>query len=209
MDKSINESWVERHLRLLADNIKAGRSHTYVLFEPDDRFYALFRQGDEGYLNHAVRLLCRHVGQNRSPAACYEWDLRIPINAAGTITHTTHGDLIRVPVSLAGRPDAIGATLAHEVSHAVLFDFDMGPIPESEHEPFTDFAAVFLGFGKLLLNGIQMAVSPTTGLGVSLGYLSPGMIAYAYREVIRMYMISDAIARAGLNDAGLLLLDLN
>jgi len=83
--------------------------------------------------------------------------------------------------------DATLATLAHEVTHKYEngIEYQTGPTGEYENEVLTDIAAVFLGLGKLLLNGCVARGPAITEhlLGERIlksGYLDRQQLAYVY-----------------------------
>ena len=81
-----------------------------------------------------------------------------------------------------GKNFALGGIIAHEMTHAFLFKREIILEDPQENEAFTDLAAIFIGLGKLVINGCV-----TLGLGPQdleiLGYLSPELLAFAYHKV--------------------------
>ena len=79
---------------------------------------------------------------------------------AGTIEHDTPGDASYIEISrdMLRFPESVLATIAHEVTHAYMrtrgVDLGGTDLPGMyENEILTDVCAVFIGLGKLLLNG--------------------------------------------------------
>lgn len=100
--------------------------------------------------------------------------------------------------TLAFREAAL-ATLAHEVTHKYLYENGItcgtGPVKEYENEVLTDIAAVFLGLGKLLLNGCAARGPADTGYLfdesiLNSGYLNRQQLAYVYCVVCAMHGIT-------------------
>jgi hypothetical protein len=96
--------------------------------------------------------------------------------------------------------DAILAILAHEITHEYLYVNNVSFNNKYENEILTDIAAIFLGFGKLMLNGGENEnirenyysggkTTITDKLGV--GYLDRGKVAFVYLLVCNMRNISE------------------
>lgn len=107
---------------------------------------------------------------------------------------------------------AVLATLAHEITHKYLqingISVGTGPIHEYENEVLTDIAAVFLGLGKLLLNGCEVEntrqvarIDGTYNVTEQLksGYLDREQLAFVYRLVCAMRGISNQDVVSGLS----------
>jgi len=92
-------------------------------------------------------------------------------------------------------PDAISATLCHEVCHKWLQYHGIASPIEIENEILTDITTVFLGLGKIMLNGskvmnvrheaIQNGTRTITET-ISTGYLKQDQLAFVYRLVCAM-----------------------
>ncbi len=105
---------------------------------------------------------------------------------------------IQIPIFYVGKKYAVGAILAHELTHAFLFSNEIWVEDPNENEMFTDLAAVFVGFGKLLLNGLIVVTDEYQSEGHVLGYLSPELISYCYDKVNTIRSISEAVAMENL-----------
>ena len=108
------------------------------------------------------------------------------INSPGMIDGSGR---IKVKNEYARNPNEIGAILAHEVAHGVMFKKWRFPQLYLDNEKLTDFCAVYLGFGKLLLNGHKLSAIAAYNSAFSnslllseshLGYLSVNSLIYAY-----------------------------
>lgn len=99
---------------------------------------------------------------------------------------------------------AVLATIAHEITHKHLqingISVGTEPIYEYENEVLTDITTVFLGLGKLMLNGCEvesirqeMRTDGTYNVTEQLksGYLDREQLAFVYRMVCAMRRISD------------------
>lgn len=95
--------------------------------------------------------------------------------------------------------DAVLATLCHELSHKYLHVHGIrnGTVPV-EQEYLTDVAAVYLGMGKIMLNGCESVMSQreqngstitTTTTTLKTGYISRECFAFVYRVVSEMRRI--------------------
>ncbi|HHY13444.1 MAG TPA: hypothetical protein GX526_02200 [Thermoanaerobacterales bacterium] len=91
------------------------------------------------------------------------------------------------------------ATLAHEITHKYIHDrnlfYKKGLIHTYENEIFTDITAVFLGLGKLMLNGCEMGNSKVERRAdgiydvntlTKVGYLKREELAFVYRLICSM-----------------------
>jgi hypothetical protein len=112
-------------------------------------------------------------------------------------------------------PAAVLETLAHEMSHEFLHSMNIswGAGPESHYhnEVLTDITAVFLGLGKLMLNGaeskrIHRQVSDNRNVEVTqtrkIGYLDRDQMAFVCRLVCAMRRIDPAVFEEGLSAEG-------
>lgn len=107
---------------------------------------------------------------------------------------------------------AVLATLAHEITHKCLhchgFRVEEGANDQGENEVLTDIGAVFLGLGKLMLNGcecrrLQFEDGPgSTTMHTEtfrVGYLDLDRFAFVYRLVCAMRSIPIAVFERGLS----------
>jgi len=108
--------------------------------------------------------------------------------------------------------DAVLATLAHEITHKYLhrkgISCGLGPAFEYENEILTDIATIYIGLGKLYLNGCQCSntetkiVNPnsttTTTEKMRVGYLDQSRLAFVYRLICAMRNLPSAKIESGL-----------
>jgi len=96
--------------------------------------------------------------------------------------------------------DAILAILAHEITHEYLYINNISFSNKYENEVLTDIAAIFLGFGKLILNGSEnediwknyyFGGSTTITDKLGIGYLDRSKVAFVYLLVCNMRNISE------------------
>ncbi len=117
--------------------------------------------------------------------------------------------------------EAVLATLAHEIAHKYLHingvSCGIGPTHEYENEVLTDITTIFLGLGKLMLNGCECqnvhqeqdetVVSISNGTNpirtitetLKVGYLDRTQLAFVYRLVCAMRRIPSTEYERGLS----------
>lgn len=131
-------------------------------------------------------------------------------SVGGQIDLATEGSgvFIEIDSDMMNFPDAVAATLCHEVCHKWLHVRGIRSSPEIDNEILTDITAVFLGFGKIMLNGCQTSrvrYDPTPGSTqrftetMRAGYLDRGQLAFVYRLTCAMRSVPPAEYMAGLN----------
>lgn len=105
-------------------------------------------------------------------------------------------------------PDAVAAVLCHEACHKWLQVNALALPIESEDEILTDITTVFLGFGKIMLNGckannVRFEAIPNGTRTItetkSFGYLDRDQLAFVYRLVCAMRNITPSDFMQGLN----------
>jgi hypothetical protein len=207
VSSKLDKEWVDSRLLLLLHHLDGNAPRKLDLFEPTPDFYVALESGEDAGLAVAASLLCKHIGLQTCPAVSYEWGLKLPIGAAGLFANHCDAAHIDIPIFYVGRPAALGAILAHEITHAYLF---LLPFPEAwgeECEPLTDLASIYIGLGKAVLNGIHVITSQEAGEGHALGYLGAPLTAYSYMKVIKAQHVKLITARRNLNDDAISLLN--
>jgi len=105
-------------------------------------------------------------------------------------------------------PDAVAATLCHEVCHKWLQSHGIRLPVTIENEILTDVTAVFLGFGKVMLNGCNVTNVRTEPVAngtrtitktLKSGYLDRDQFAFVYRLVCAMRSVPESDSIQGLN----------
>ena len=194
--------WVRQQLPRPASLFGAGRP--WRLFEATPEIYAMLENGDDAGLQLLVDEIAYHFLRLPSvPVARYEWGLRMAPHVAGEIRIVCEGggSLIRVPFFYLGRPYAVGAIIAHELSHQLLAGEGIWDEDVEANERLTDLTAVVAGMGKLLLNGLSAEAFDRPGVSMRLGYLEPELVLYAYDLVNRLQGVgSEAASRHLLPD---------
>jgi hypothetical protein len=191
----MDREWVDDKLEMLAlklrdFNVASVDSHEF-LFEPTDDVYKKLESGDESDLQYVASSIATHLGITPIPTVRYDWGLKMEPEVAGQIRSTIALPYIRIPFFYVGKKYSLGGILAHEMTHALLYSRDISLEDSNENELFTDLTAVFVGSGKLLLNG-------ALDEGGGLGYLSPDMIAYSLKKVCRLHTIDAETALGNL-----------
>ena len=112
--------------------------------------------------------------------------------------------------------DAILAILAHEITHEYLYINNISFSNKYENEILTDIAAIFLGFGKLMLNGSEnediwknyyFGGSTTITDKLGIGYLDRSKLAFVYLLVCSMRNISEKKYMSNLSNKSIQLLE--
>jgi len=112
--------------------------------------------------------------------------------------------------------DAILAILAHEITHEYLYINNISFSNKYENEILTDIAAIFLGFGKLMLNGSEnediwknyyFGGSTTITDKLGIGYLDRSKVAFVYLLVSNMRNISEKKYMSNLSNKSIQLLE--
>jgi len=105
-------------------------------------------------------------------------------------------------------PDAVGATLCHEACHKWLQVKGIRSPIEIDNEILTDMTSVFLGFGKIMLNGCKTTKvrhetipngTRTITETMTAGYLERNQLAFVYGLVCAMRRIPSSEFMKGLN----------
>lgn len=148
------KAWVEYRFAWLME--KLGRSQllaTHVVLPTDDFFPEIY----SGTLTDAQRLLAqlaRHMQINPARVTLEVLpDDDLP-DAAGhyDATDETRCPVIRVAESQLKDPEALIATLAHELAHEILLGGKLLTGEEWDHEWVTDLLPVFYGLGAFAAN---------------------------------------------------------
>jgi len=182
--------WVDAQLVALAGVLRPDVAERPFLFEPTAEFYGLFSSGEDEDLRRAVALAALHPPvaahiRGQVPNACY-----LPPGAGQRgiggklVPGTFWGSEIQVPFASMGRPERIGAIIAHELGHLVLNTVGSRLPDYEENECLVDVTGVFVGLGGLLLNGKQS--DPTSSLyQENLGHLPLELTGYAFDKACR------------------------
>ncbi len=176
-----------------------GQQAGYRMLEP---FACVTRNGSEPdviAIQNAGKIIASHAGLG---------DLTFiiaitqhPPNTAGHIElrYGEPGVFVEVSNDICGFPEAVLATLCHEISHKYLHanGIRYGSL-QIEQEILTDVAAVYLGLGKLMLNGSECEHVGTVRTGgevkelhttLKTGYVDRFSVAFVYRLICAMRQV--------------------
>lgn len=199
--------WIDSQVSVVCQGLGLVRAPKWALFEPTPSFYAGLKTGSDKQLAHAAGSICAHLGLAPAPQVSYELGLRMHPEAAGEIRSSNgSASQIRIPLSVVGKPLALGAVLAHELTHEFIRLRAPSWRVEEQYEQITDITSIALGLGKLVLNGMSGEVNISAPEVEVLGYISPESKVYAYQKVNALHSVSDAIWRRNLTEeaAGML-----
>ncbi|MGA7076625.1 MAG: hypothetical protein WBZ42_08815 [Halobacteriota archaeon] len=196
----VDKTWVDQWLNVLSAHIT--KKSRWALFEPSQEFYEKLETGEDEDLEIAGAEIGRHVELGSLPSMTYQWGITMDPNVGGQIWQkggTLQNSHIEIPLFYVGKPFAIGAIVAHELTHHFLHNERLVLPDKVENEQFTDLASIALGLGKLVLNGTVSDHFQTAREYFILGYLSSELKAYAYRQVNEQRGISTSEAHEQLN----------
>jgi len=182
----MNRAWIDDKLDMLdlklSDfNAASVDSHKFF-FEPTEDVYKRLESGDEKHLQYVASSIAAHLGIISIPIVRYDWGLKMGPEVAGQIRSDYCLAYIQIPFFYVGKKYSLGGILAHELTHHLLYSRHISLVDSNENELFTDLTAVFVGLGKLLLNG-------TLDEGGGLGYLSPDLIAYCLKKMCSAHTV--------------------
>lgn len=187
-----NSDWIVQQIKNLREKIQPPTRA--FLFEPTKAHYRLLASSRTVDLQEFVRQLCQHIDFKPIPVVSYDWDSTMKGSTIGQARLDSISPEIHVSLSYTKRPRELGALLAHELTHHFLDRASFRSKNQDENEKLTDLAAVFLGFGKLILNGADVRVNAKKRTlmksPVRLGYLPMADLACAYDKVCCLNGIS-------------------
>ncbi|MEM3473763.1 MAG: hypothetical protein QW735_04155 [archaeon] len=196
----MNRKWIEEQLNFLFARFKDYYpSSRNFFFEPTQETYVGLESGDEKDLNFVVSKISQHIGLSEAPLAKYDWSIKLGYHIAGQaiIDRKNQINIVRVPFKFVGNYYAIGSIIAHEMSHFFLFSKELVLNDEVENEKLTDLMSVFLGLGKLMLNG-KVLCFQGADFFEEIGYIPFDLILYAYIIVCKQRKISFEYATTNL-----------
>ena len=132
-------------------------------------------------------------------------------NVGGHIELTNAGAAVFIEVDPDSMrfPEVVDATLCHEICHKWLQVHGIASPLEVDNEILTDIATVFLGLGKIMLNGCKVikvrheslpSEKRTVTETKSVGYLDRDQLAIVYRVLCGMRKLSVPEYMQGLNE---------
>lgn len=193
----MNRRWVDEKWEMLALKLRGFDRATPGLreffFEPTTVMYEKLQSGNEGNLQAVASSMAAYLGIIAVPTVRYDWGLKMEPEVAGQIRGGIYVPHIQIPFFYVGKKYSLGGILAHEMTHALLLSRGISLQDSADNEQFTDTAAVYVGLGKLLLNG-------SLDEGGGLGYLSPDLIAYSIGKACLQHAIDVETALSNLTD---------
>jgi hypothetical protein len=192
--------WVDQNLDRV-NGLFTKRMRSWGLFAPTHQFYESLASGEDRSLENSVDQISSHLQLRLPPSVTYEWGLKLSPQIAGQISLGGTRSHIQIPLFYAGRPDALGAILAHELTHEAIAQEQIKFASIEELEQMTDLSAIALGLGKLILNGTVIELWEEIGDTESLGYLEKDKRIYAYIRANAFHGITEQEAVSFLNPA--------
>lgn len=187
-----------------------GHKTSYALLDPFPCITSEYGKPALIPIQHAGKTIARHVGLDNltfiiSPTT-------LAPSTAGHI-ELRYGEpdvFVEISTSICAFKDAVLATLCHEVAHKFLHvnGIRHGNV-QIEQEFLTDVTTVYLGMGKIMLNGCECQRSETRREGnktittthtLRTGYISRECFAFVYRLVCAMRRIPATQFMSGLSE---------
>lgn len=219
----VSFNWIERHMTFLTARLGVYRldAGDAFFFEPTPGFYGFISQGTTACLNEAIRLLSGHIRSRTSPII-EEWsgsqDPLVTSDYDWTKDKTPPGMIrylgpnhsqIQINITNKHSPLVMGAILAHELTHHFMDLKGIRHPDIEENEKLTDLATVYIGLGKLTLNGYhplswtRCRQNGSTKYTYQVGYLSAEDMAAIIHQVCHFRRISSDLAKCNLSDDAL------
>jgi hypothetical protein len=194
---------------ILLEN-RVGEQTSYKLLEP---FFIMSR--DLKGMQTAAKAIGDFVGL--SDFTFIVSKSRLKKNIGGHIELNSQKEVfIEISEDTADYGPAIGATLAHEIAHKYLhlhgISIGTGPAYSYENEVLTDVTTIFLGLGKLVLNGCEQRIiqeeeransTLRTTRSHKSGYLTRNQFSFLYLLVCAMRGIDKYQYERGLTEQSL------
>lgn len=198
-----NLNLTEREILASLDKIESHlKRKVFKFYQPSTSF----SPNDSVSVNKEARLMLDFVGLNDYTAIItYS---KTKQNEGGNIELDNAKEIfIEISSDIKNYKDRVLAVMAHEICHKVLFInglYYRYPTPQIENEKLTDLTTIYIGFGKLTLNGCYGQYQSynkkdniVTTHSEEIGYLSRKNYAFAYQAVCARYGID--IDKNGLN----------
>jgi len=178
------------------DKIILLENHSYRM-----KNYELLNPPDyDGNLNvigiqKIAKILSQHIGYDKLIFTVSFQEVYSNNTAGNILLDESEDVLIHLSRDLDKYPDSILATLSHEISHKYIHFNRLTFNNSYENEVFTDLTAVFLGFGKLMLNGVEITKKTIcenveNTYTKKVGYLNREQLAFIYLTVNYLYGVS-------------------
>lgn len=197
--EQVNKKWIDNKMKMLSSRLGIFKINpTEFYFEPTKEIYKKLSSGEEKDLQYVSLKIANHLGIIHIPVVKYDWGLKMEPEVAGQAKITNISRDIQIPFFYVGKQYALGSILAHEITHTFLIPNGIILDDINENEMFTDLSTVFLGLGKLFLNGLINKMGQHSSVEYKLGYLPVDLVAYCYKKVAEYRGINDTIAMRNL-----------
>ena len=190
-----------------------GRNTSYALLEPFPCITLRDGQPAIPSIQNAGKIIAEHVGLSNLTFIIRVVTLQDPNTAGHIELHDDPNVHVEISHDTCRYEEAVLETLCHEICHKFLHAHGIRHgIDQVEQEYLTDVTAVYLGMGKIMLNGCECQSSRTETLGgretkttrtLRVGYISRECFAFVYRLVCEMRQIPPEHFLAGLSPAAL------
>lgn len=200
-------SWIKKQITYLNSNVGLYKyKGNKFYFEPTEEFYNSISKQDFNVINKVIHKMSQFVeckiephfgGWINSTGFIIKEDNIVssePDKRAGYIeTKNIYDSKIYFKTKYFSEPCILGAILAHEITHHVLYERRLLYKDKDENEKLTDIAAVFFGLGKLLLNGYSKEK-------YKIGYVSYEKLVDTNIEVCKLRSIDISKLKKNLNN---------
>lgn len=216
----VSLKWIDEKMRFLTSQIGIYRldAGNDFFFEPSGGFYGFISQGQVAALNEAMGMLATHISSITCPIiedwegstdflTTIDYDFSSNNEISGVIFYDgPNRSRIRIGFLNKHSPFIMGAILAHELTHHFLFNKGILDPDINENERLTDLATVYLGLGKLTLNGYEPFVWNINRNGKQIkytykvGYLLQEDMAAIMKQICDFRQIPFGIVKNNLTD---------
>jgi len=205
----MKKQWIDEKLRFLHKVIADfHRRPQNFFFEPTQRVYEKLESDNEEDLQAVTSQMAKHISIVPTPIAKYDWGIKMGLETAGKFSMTRSSRAIQIPFFYVGKKYSTGAILAHEMTHAFLAYRGITLEDTKENEVLTDITTIFIGLGKLLLNGFTIESDNLNDKIYSFGYLTPELSSYCYRIMSKKKLVPDEVMFKNLNPKAINMLEL-
>lgn len=188
------KSWLEERLAWLTEEFGVRRLRGVKVILPTPEYFPDRYDGSREAVRALLNRVCKYMGLKTDRVRLRFFEDHRPDDgllgeyrhegAAGTYAKGTRKDTVSINTSLLDDPEALVATMAHELGHVHLLSDERIDPETPDHEPLTDLLTVFLGLGIFTANATIRDRAWTHGqlTGWSIGrqgYMSQRMYGYA------------------------------
>jgi predicted RNA-binding protein with PUA-like domain len=176
-----------------------GAKTKYNILEP-----FLINPGDSLSLQEAAKKIARFIGLHDIIFIVTPTNQNDKVGGQIELKQGEKVVFIEISNDILEHKEGVLATLAHEITHKYMqinsITCERGLIHKYENEIFTDITSIFLGLGKLMLNGCQTERIKSEREGecicyttrtLKIGYLNIGQLAFVYRCICAMRKVPD------------------